>query len=117
MTRKYRAEQYLCVSASESGTEVELQMVVNFTVHPGAKATMIDPPERPLAEVDDLTFFLMRGGKPSPTPASLPVWMINFFCDNEDFQQWILSEAADQHIAAVEDAADAKREMMMEARP
>ncbi|MCD1266908.1 hypothetical protein B5M44_21995 [Shinella sumterensis] len=113
---RYSAEQYLCISASESGTEVELQMVVDFTVHPGSKATMIDPPEGPLAEVEDVKFFLMREGKPSQTPAALPVWMINLFCDNDDFQQWMLSEAADQHVAAVEDAADATREMMLEDR-
>lgn len=114
MTRKYRAEQIISISASESGTEVELQMVVAFNVHPGAKATMIDPPEGPVAEVNELRFFLIKDGKPSPTPASLPVWMINFLTDNNEFHDWMLSEAAEQYIAAAEDHADHRLEMMRE---
>lgn len=112
MTHKYRAEQHISISASESGTEIELLMVVNFTVHPGSKATMIDPPEGPLAEIDQVQCFLVKDGKPSPTPATLPVWMINFICDTDDFQEWMLSEAAEQHIASAEDYADQRREMM-----
>lgn len=42
MSNKYRAEQYISISASESGEEVELLMVVDFKVHPGSPATTID---------------------------------------------------------------------------
>lgn len=115
MTSKYRAEQHISISASESGTEIELLMVVNFTVHPGSKATMIDPPEGPLAELDQVQFFLVSAGKPSPNvAATLPVWMINFICDTDAFQEWMLSEAAEQHTATAEDYADQRREMMRE---
>lgn len=116
MSNKYRAEQYISISASESGTEIELQMVVDFKVHPGSPATMIDPPEGPLAEIDQVQCFLVKSGKPSATAASLPVWMINAICDTPEFQEWMLSEAAEQYIAAKEDAADHRREMMREER-
>lgn len=114
MSNKYRAEQYISISTSESGTEIELQMVVNFTVHPGSPATMIDPPEGPMAEIDDVQFLLVKSGKPSTTLATLPVWMINLICDTEDFQNWMLSEATEQAVAALEDYADHRHEMMRE---
>lgn len=114
MSSKYRAEQVISIAASESGTEVEVQIVAHFTVHTGANATMIDPPEGPIAEVDRLQFFLIKAGKPSPTEAMLPVWMINVLTDNSEFQEWMLSEATEQAIAAADDHADQKREMMRE---
>lgn len=116
MSNKYRTEQYISISASESGTEIELQMVVDFTVHPGAPATMIDPPEGPLAEIDQVQCFLVKEGKRSSVLETLPVWMINFICDTLEFQEWLLSEATDQAVAALEDYADQRREMMQEAR-
>ena len=114
MTNKYRAEQYISISASESGEEVELLMVVNFTVNPGSKATMIDPAEMPLAEAGEIQFFGIKNGKPDTTPLSLPVWFWRHFTEGEAFQDWMLSEAAEQHIAAKEDYADQRREMMQE---
>lgn len=116
MSNKYRAEQYISISASESGEEVELLMVVNFTVHPGSPATTIDPAELPSAEVDNAQFFLMQNGKLRPEPVSMMVWMIDRFTEGEAFLEWLLSEAADQHQAALEDHADQRREMMLEAR-
>ncbi len=116
MSNKYRAEQYISISASESGTEIELQMVVNFTVHPGSPATTIDPPELPMAEVSKVQFFKMDGLKPLPDPVALPDWLEEHFTSGDDFQTWMFSEAAEQHQAALEDHADQRREMMLEAR-
>ncbi|WP_320196259.1 hypothetical protein RMR10_004465 [Agrobacterium rosae] len=116
MSNKYRAEQYISISASESGEEIELLMVVDFKVHPGSPATMIDPAELPSAEVDNAQFFLMQNGKPRPEPVSMMVWMIDRLTEGEAFQEWLLSEAGDQHQAALEDAADHRREMMLEDR-
>lgn len=115
MGNKYRAEQTISISASETDTEIELQMVVSFTVHSGSKATLIDPEEQALAEVDQVNFFEIKDGKQSPSPASLPVWLIDRLTDGDDFQEWMLSEAAEQHIAASEEYADHLREMMREA--
>ena len=116
MSRKYRAEQYLCINANESGTEIELQMVVNFTVHPGSKATMMDPPEFPSAEVDQVQFFRMEGTKPLPDAVSLPDWLESHFTNGDDFHTWMLTEADEQLSAAQDDYADQRREMMQEDR-
>jgi|SRR6478736_1727966 len=116
MSNKYRAEQYISISASESGTEIELQMVVDFTVHPGSPATKIDPPEGPLAEIDQVQCFLVKNGNPSAVEVAIPAWAFNAICDTPEFQEWMLSEAAEQYIAAKEDAADHRREMMREER-
>lgn len=116
MSNKYRAEQYISISASESGTEIELQMVVDFTVHPGSKATLVDPAEMPSAEVSKVQFFKMDGLKPLPDPVALPDWLEEHFTNGDDFQTWMLTEAGEQHQAALEDHADQRREMMLEAR-
>ncbi|MCL6653525.1 hypothetical protein A6R70_14630 [Agrobacterium rubi] len=116
MSNKYRAEQYISISASESGTEIELQMVVDFTVHSGSKATLVDPEELPMAEIDQVQCFLVKSGKPSAVEAAIPAWAFNAICDTEEFQNWMLSEAAEQHEAAADEHADQRREMMREER-
>ncbi|WP_155846300.1 hypothetical protein [Agrobacterium sp. 10MFCol1.1] len=116
MSNKYRAEQYISISASESGTEIELQMVVDFTVHPGSKATLVDPAEMPMAEVSKVQFFKMQGLKALPDPVSIPDWIEEHFTTGDDFHTWMLTEADQQHQSAKEDAADHRREMMQEER-
>jgi len=107
---KYRTEQIVCISGWDCGTEIELTMVVNFTVHPGRKATEIDPPEEPTADIDSIRFF---DGKDE---LQLPWSIGDRFTSADGFKSWLLSEAAEQYQAAVEDAADARREMMREER-
>lgn len=114
MSNKYRAEQYISISASESGTEIELQMVVDFIVYSGSPATMIDPAELPLAEVSKVQFFKMSGLKALPDPVALPNWLEDHFTTGDDFQTWMLTEAGEQHQAALEDHADQRREMIRE---
>lgn len=115
MSNKYRAEQYVCITG-ETSPEIELQMVVEFTVHPGSKATLVDPAEMPLAEVSKVTFFKMDGLKRLPDPITLPDWLEEHFTTGDDFHTWMLTESAEQYIAAKEDAADQRREMMREER-
>lgn len=110
MSKSYRAEQDVCISGWECGTEIELKLVVSFTVHPGSKETLVDPAEEPSIEVDKFNFFEVKNGKPSPDAATLPVWMINRFTESHSFNEWLMSEAAEQHQSALEDAADARRE-------
>ena len=116
MSNKYRAEQYISISASESGTEIELQMVVEFTGHPGSPASWGNPPEGPTAEVDKIEFFVVKNGKPKSEAAQLPDWMVESLTSGQDFIDWMLLEARQQRQAALEDAADHRREMMMEER-
>jgi len=116
MTHKYRAEQTVCISAFESGDEMEILMVVNFTVHPCSKQTMIDPAEEPTSEVDQVQFFNISNGKPLPNPITMPVWLINGLTDSAEFHNWLLSEAEDDEQFMREQDADARREIMMEDR-
>jgi hypothetical protein len=110
MSHEYRAEQVVCISGWECGTEIELKMVVSFTVHPGSKATEIDPPEETTAEVDSVRFF---DGKDE---LIFPWSISDRFTSADGFKSWLMAEAAEQHQVAVEDAADARREMMWEER-
>jgi hypothetical protein len=110
MSHKYRAEQIVCISGFDCGNEIELKMIVSFTVHPGSKATEIDPPEEPSAEVDSVRFF---DGKDE---LMLPWSISDRFTSADGFKSWLMSEAAEQHQSAVEDAADARREMIREER-
>lgn len=112
---KYRAEQYISISPSDRGTEIELQMVVNFTGHPGSPASWGNPPEGPTAEIDKIEFFLMRNGKPTDA-AQLPDWLVESLTSGQDFIDWMLLEATEQWQSALEDAADQRREMMQEDR-
>lgn len=116
MSQKYTAEQCIVISAVSSGSEIELQMVVDFTVHPGSKATLVDPEELPSAEVDKVQFFKMAGLKALPDPVSIPEWIEEHFTTGDDFHTWMLTEADEQHQSAKEDAADQRREMMREER-
>jgi len=117
MSQKYRAEQIVCISGFDCGTEIELNMVVNFTVHPGSKATEIDPPEEPIAEVIEVHFFEIREGKASTDERSMPVWLFNRLTEGDAFYAWLLSEAAETEEYVRECAAEARAEdARMEAR-
>lgn len=110
MTNKYRAQQYISISGSECGTEIELKMVVTFTLHPGCKATMIDPPEEPSVEVDQVRFF------DGTDELQLPWSIADRFTSAEGLTEWLMGAAADQHEAALDARAEARREdMRMEA--
>lgn len=107
MTRTFRAEQVIAINGSECGTEIEIKMVVTFKVHPGSKATMIDPAEEPTVEVDQVRFF---DGKDE---IKLPWSIEDRFSSRDEFKGWLMGEAAEQHEAALDEAADARREDMM----
>lgn len=108
MSKTYRAQQAVAISGFECGTETELTMVVTFVVHPGSKATQIDPPEEASVEIDKLRFF---DGKDEIT---LPWSIGDRFTSADGFKAWLMGEAAEQETSAREDAADHRREMMRE---
>ncbi|MQY48230.1 hypothetical protein GAO09_19535 [Rhizobiales bacterium RZME27] len=109
MSKKYRAEQTVAISGWECGTEIEINMVITFTVHPGSKATEIDPAEEPAVEVDKVRFF------DGTDEIQLPWSIEDRMTSRSEFKNWLMGEAADQHEMAFADAADHKREMMREA--
>ena len=105
---KYQAEQTVAISGCECGTEIELKMVVTFKAHPGRKQTEIDPAEEPTVEVCKVRFF---DGKDEIT---LPWSISDRFTDAAGFKAWLMCEASDLHQGALEDAADAKRDIIRE---
>lgn len=104
MSRKYRAEQDINISGWECGAEIEIKMVVNFTVHPGCKQTLTEPAEPTIAEVDQVRFF---DGKDE---INLPWSIEDRITSRSEFKDWLLSEANDQRETALCDAADARRD-------
>lgn len=108
MSQKYCAEQGIAISGWGCGTEIELKMVVTFTVHSGSKQTLVDPAEEPSVEVDKVLFF---DGKDE---IQLPWSIEDRMTSRSEFRNWLMSEGAYQHEAAVEDAADAKRAYLKE---
>lgn len=103
MGRTYRAEQDIAISGWECGTEIELKMVVTFKVHPGREATRIDPPEQASVEIDAVRFF---DGKDELT---LPWSIEDRFTSRDEFKDWLMGEAREQHTAELDEAADARR--------
>jgi hypothetical protein len=116
MSSKYRAEQNIAVSAWDSGTEIEIRMVVNFTVHPGYPATLEEPGCGPIAEVDRVQFFEVKDGKPSPDERALPVWLIDGLTEGDDFHNWLLTEAAEEHEYRREQHADMRLQQLRDER-
>lgn len=113
MSKKYHAEQYVLITTSGSEVEIEFKMMVDFTGHPGSPSTMIDPPEGPTAEVDQVQFFRMKNGKALPEPTILPDWMVESLTSGQDFIDWMLVEASEQRAAAADEYADYRRDMMI----
>lgn len=108
---KFRAEQDITICGWECGTEIELKMVVTFTVHPSRAATDIDPPEEASIEIDKVRFF------DGTDELSLPWSIGDRFTSADGFNSWLMEVADERRQQAVEDAAGAKREMMLEDRP
>lgn len=108
MMQRYRVEQVISISGFECGTEIELKMVVIFRVFPGSEQTSVDPAEEPSVEVNTIRFF--DGNDEIHLPWSIG----DRFTSADGFKEWLMGEAADQRQNAIEDAADARREMMME---
>jgi len=110
MIKRYAASQSIHIAGWECGTEVELKMVVWFAYHKGYPATHEDPPEPPSVDIDNVRFF------EGVDEITMPEWLIEQMTGTDGCRDWLISEAQEAEIAAMEDAADAKREMMMDDR-
>lgn len=110
MGTTYSAEQDIAISGGECGTEIEMKMVVTFTVHPGRKATEIDPPEEASVEIDKVRFF------DDKDEMTLPWSIEDRFTSADGFKDWLMGEASDQHESALDEKADARREELREDR-
>lgn len=86
-----------------SGDLIDRIVEVTFTVDPGYPGSRTEPPEAPSVYVTD---WRMADGKPAPE--WLGAWIE---CDGAT--EILLREAQDTRGAAIEDAADARREERM----
>lgn len=105
---RFIARQDIHISGWECGFEVEVEMVVTFTVSKFVPASNDGPAEYPTPEVLEIQIFRNK------RQTSLPVWLINSMTDRAEFNDWLMSEAKDQSQQAEEDHADHKREMRRE---
>jgi len=101
---KYRAEQTLCLSGWESGTEIEIKQVVTFSVTKYSPATLEQPEEPATVEDIECRYFI---GTVEVQIGSLAA---SKFEDDDGFKTWLLSEAAETDEYQRERAAEAKRE-------
>lgn len=104
MSTRYTAKQAIHIGGWECGTEIELKMVVTFKVLPGSKQTLTDPAEEPSVEVDSVRFF------DRTDEVKLPWSIEDRFTSADGFKSWLMSEAAEQHEVAIDEAADARRD-------
>jgi hypothetical protein len=112
MRGSFTARTTLSLAAWDSGSELEAEMVVKFTVQPGCAETRIDPAEP--ASVEDISIRLFTAK--TKTELFCPLWMHNHFAGDEAFQKWLLSEASEQDECSREDAAERRYEQQREER-
>lgn len=105
--KKYRAEQFLSITGSECGTEVEILQVVTFTVNPGCAETRLTPSEPPTVEDVVIRHFSRS------LEIDLHQYIVSDFEESDAFKAWLLEEANEQELAAADEAADMRREDAM----
>lgn len=112
MTRKYKARQDFCISGWECGTEIELKMVIEFTVTDYRRQTLESPEEPRMVEDIAIRLFETDG----TAEMIVPKWMDAKLQKDEDFRTWLLGEATYQDDMAAEQAAEARYEAFREDR-
>lgn len=112
---KYRAAQEICISGWDCGTEIELMMVVTYTMTKHYPASNDGPEEFPQPEIDRIRFFEKRVS--GNVEIELPAIIGDRFIDSEGFMSWLTSEAADYEEWARDEAADARRDWLKDDGP
>jgi hypothetical protein len=112
MKGQFTARTTLSIAAWDAGGEIEAEMVIKFTVQPGCTQTWLEPSEP--ASVEDISIRLFTPKTKTELPC--PTWLHEHFAEDDAFQQWLLSEAADQDECSREDAAERRHEQMIEER-
>ena len=112
MRGSFTARTTLSIAAWDAGGEIETEMVVKFTVQPGCAETRTDPASPALVEDISIRLFTPK----TTTELPCPSWLQEHFSDDESFQDWLLSEAAEQDECAREDAAERRYEQQREDR-
>jgi hypothetical protein len=103
MSAKYHTKTPLLISVA--GLDVELDLVITYSVSRYRAATLTQPEEPRSVEIENIRTF--RCGFEQP----LPGWLDDAISDSDGFKAHLLQEAADKDAAAAEDAAEYRREM------
>jgi hypothetical protein len=101
---KYRAEQTLCLSGWESGTEIEITQVVTYSVTKYSPATLEQPEEPATVEDIECRYFLDK------VEMQIGSLIAGKFEEDDGFKDWLMSEAADTDEYHRDCAAEARRE-------
>jgi hypothetical protein len=90
----------------EGGGEIDVEAVIRFTVTPGAEATQTEPGYGASVEVRD---FRIRKPKTHEW-LMCPAWIVAAFVADDSFNEWLISEAAEQDQSERDAWAEAERE-------
>jgi len=107
----YIAKTPLHLALWDAGGEVEVEAVITYTVTKFRPATMIDPEEPAMAEVSN---FQLRKPKTGEW-LTCPAWISEAFDVDDEFMNWLISDANDADEYAKECAAEARLEARLEA--
>lgn len=109
--RTYTAKSSLALSLWEGGGEIEVEAVIRYTVTRFQPATLEQPEEPAMAEVDS---FRLRKPKTGEW-LNCPAWISDAFEGDDSFMSWLAGEATEQDASDADEAADAQREAREEA--
>lgn len=101
--KTYRAEQTLALSGWDSGTELEINQVVTFTVTPGFRETLSSPAGYPSVENVEIRYFL------GTTELHVGRLVDAKFTDDAAFTDWLLTSAIEDAEYAAGEVADDRR--------
>ena len=107
----YIAKTPLHMALWDAGGEVEVEAVITYTVTEYRPATMIDPEEPAMAEVSNFELRKIKTGE----PLACPEWISEAFEADDEFMNWLVSDANDADEYAKECAAEARTEARLEA--
>lgn len=112
MKGTFTARTMLSLAAWDAGPEIEVEMVVTFTVHPESGDGWNDPAEPAFVENVSIRLFTHI----TKTELLCPSWLCDRFEKDDSFNDWLLGEASDQYAEAREAEAELRYEMQREER-
>lgn len=95
------------VDLNSGDTAYEVELHVEYSIHPGCRATSLTPAEETTATIDDI-HVISRDGETYHTD-----WLANLLADDPDLLALCIEHDADEHAAQAEYRAEAIREERM----
>lgn len=101
----YFVKTPISIAAWDAGPEIEVNAIVGFEVHSDRSQTQFEPAEPASVEVTSFKLTTPFGNE-----LACPSWLEIRFTENEEFLDWLMSEAADQNEAAKDAMAELRSE-------